>query len=172
MKKNLFATLILGISAFSLGSCEKDDICSQDEPTTPSLVVEFFDYLDQDVPNNGLVRAYALGEPDHIIQSSSNKIILPFRLDEPTTTWVLQTTQQNQDQIKVINDTLSFSYVINTKYLNKACGYVSTFSLNQDGSSPILNGEKNNKTGHWIKQYHTLTNEITNQQEAHFKIFY
>ncbi|MHC5201666.1 DUF6452 family protein [Myroides sp. LJL119] len=171
MKKTLFAALILGISCFVVSSCEKDDICSQEEPTTPSLVVEFFDYLDQEVPNNGLVRAYVVGEPDHIIQSNSNKIILPLRLDASTTSWVLEISKQDQDQVSVFKDTLSFAYQVHTKYLNKACGYVSTFSLNQDGSSPLLNGKKQS-TGNWIKQYQTQKNEITDQNEAHLKIFY
>lgn len=172
MRKLIIAAFTLTMSTLVLSGCEKDDICSADEPTTPNLIVEFYDYLDQEIPNNGIVRAYALGQTDHVIQSTSNKIILPFRLDEQQTTWVLESVDRTSQELEVKKDTLTFSYRVETFFLNKACGYVSHFFLNQDGSSPLLNGKQNNTKGNWIKQYQTQTNEITDQTQAHFKIFY
>ncbi len=172
MKKKIITALILSIGFIGLSGCEKDDICSAQEPTTPSLVVEFYEYLDQDIPNNGIVRAYAVSEPDHLIQSIGNKIILPFRLDQQTTSWVLESLTQNGQELSVKSDTLTFSYRIETFFLNKACGYVSNFYLNQDGSSPLLNGKANQSEGNWIQQYQTQTNEITSEEQAHLKIFY
>ncbi len=173
MKKILF-TNVLTIAAFAvtLTACEKDDICGATESTTPKYLIEFYDYEDQDIAKNGIVEAYVAGREDEIIQSTSNQLSLPLKLDQQETTWILLIkTAQDQETIE-LRDTLTLKYRVNTFYLNKACGYISTFSLLQDGTSPLLNGKSNTTTGNWIKQYVTETNEIENEEEAHFKIYY
>lgn len=175
MKKIALSILLLTLSCFIFSGCEKDDICSSSEQTTPNLVVAFYNYDDQDIPNTKKVTAYALldnqADPKEIV-SNGGEIILPFRLDQQSVTWVLESSQTINNQVITLRDTLEFKYHINTTYLNKACGYISTFSLNQDGSSPVLNNTPGQQSGHWIRQYSTQTNEIVNQDEPHFKIFY
>lgn len=165
-------TSFLTLCSFAFTACEKDDICGKDEPTTPSYKIEFYNYEDQEVPRNGLVEAYALGRDEDIISSASNVLTLPLRLDQQETTWILQIKDTSGKEPITLRDTLTLKYRINTQYLNKACGYVSTFYLNQDGSSPLLNGKSNITKGHWIKLYTTETNEINNDDQAHFTIFY
>ena len=36
-------TLLLLVFCFSFSSCEKDDICDANTPTTPRMVIKFFD---------------------------------------------------------------------------------------------------------------------------------
>ncbi|MEC4114806.1 DUF6452 family protein [Myroides pelagicus] len=172
MKKIIYASIALLLGTVTFVSCEKDDICAETEPTTPSFLIEFFDYEDQERPRSETIEAYALGYEQQKITSIGNKLSLPLRLDQQETSWVLTRTVREQEQTIAIKDTLTYAYKINTTYLNKACGYVSTFSLNQDGSSPLLNGKRNNKQGNWIKLYITETNEIINEDQAHFTIYY
>ncbi len=165
----------LCLATLAFVACEKDDICGKEEPTTPNYKIQFFNYEDQEVAKNGLVQAYAIGIPD-TIRSTGNTLLLPLRLDQQETDWVLQIQEIKGKETLIIRDTLSLKYRINTRYLNKACGYISTFSLLQDGTSPLLNGQANVTKGNWIKLYRTETNEIENnlenENEAHFKVYY
>lgn len=165
----------LCLATLAFVACEKDDICGKEEPTTPNYKIQFFNYEDQEVAKNGLVEAYAIGIPD-TIRSTGNTLLLPLRLDQPATDWVLQIQEVKGKETLIIRDTLSLKYRVNTRYLNKACGYISTFSLLQDGTSPLLNGLANVTKGNWIKLYITETNEIENnlenENDAHFKVYY
>ena len=165
----------LCLATVAFVACEKDDICGKEEPTTPNYKIQFFNYEDQEVAKNGLVEAYAIGIPD-TIRSTGNTLLLPLRLDQPATDWVLQIQEVKGKETLIIRDTLSLKYRVNTRYLNKACGYISTFSLLQDGTSPLLNGQANVTKGNWIKLYRTETNEIENnlenENDAHFKVYY
>ncbi len=165
----------LCLATLAFVACEKDDICGKEEPTTPNYKIQFFNYEDQEVAKNGLVEAYAIGIQD-TIRSTGNTLLLPLRLDQPATDWVLQIQEVKGKETLIIRDTLSLKYRVNTRYLNKACGYISTFSLLQDGTSPLLNGQANVTKGNWIKLYRTETNEIENnlenENDAHFKVYY
>ncbi|MGG5506514.1 MULTISPECIES: DUF6452 family protein [unclassified Myroides] len=178
MKKTMLITSFLALATLAFVACEKDDICGKDEPTTPNYKIQFFNYEDQEVPQNGMVEAYAVGIQD-TIRNSGNTLLLPLRLDQQQTDWILQIKETKGKETIILRDTLTLKYRVNTHYLNKACGYVSTFSLLQDGSSPLLNGKANSTKGNWIKLYITETNEIDNnladkenEKEAHFKVFY
>ena len=164
-------TSFLCVAAFVFSACEKDDICGKTEPTTPQYKIEFFDYEDQEIKKTGLVEAYAVGIQD-TIKSTGNTLLLPLRLDQQQTDWVLQIKETKGKETLIHRDTLTLKYRVNTQYLNKACGYVSTFSLLQDGSSPQLNGAANATKGNWIKLYITETNEIENAEQTHFNLYY
>lgn len=172
MKKLILAAFCLGIGGLVFSACEKDDICGAEEPTTPNFLIEFYNFEDQGIPKNDLVEAFVAGREKDLIKSKGNKLLIPLRLDQPESSWILRSIKRTANQTDTLYDTLTFKYTINTRYLNKACGYVSTFSLTQDGTSPTLNGEANQNSGNWIKYYTTETNEIQDSKKAHFKIYY
>ncbi|MCC9044113.1 DUF6452 family protein [Myroides sp. M-43] len=172
MKKLILVALCLGIGSIVFSACEKDDICGEYEETTPNFLIEFYSFEDQGIAKNDLVEAFVAGREKNIIKSNGNKLLIPLRLDNQESEWILKSVRRTQNQVDTLYDTLTFKYKINTKYLNKACGYVSTFSLNQDGTSPMLNGEAQQTSGNWIKHYTTETNEIQDSKKAHFKIYY
>ncbi|WP_025126190.1 DUF6452 family protein [Myroides odoratimimus] len=172
MKKLILAAVFLSLGSFIFSACEKDDICGADEPTTPNFLIEFYNFEDQGIAKNDLVEAFVAGREKNVIKSKANKLLIPLRLDNQESEWILKSIRRTQNQTDTLYDTLTFKYKINTKYLNKACGYVSTFSLNQDGTSPMLNGESQQTSGNWIKYYTTETNEIQDSKQAHFKIYY
>lgn len=172
MKKLILTAFCLGIGSLVFSACEKDDICGTEEATTPNFLIEFYNFDDQGIAKNDLVEAFVAGREKNVIKSSGNKLLIPLRLDQPESSWILKSIRRTQNQTDTLYDTLTFKYQINTKYLNKACGYVSTFSLSQDGTSPALNGKAEQTSGNWIKHYTTETNEIQDSKKAHFKIYY
>ena len=68
--------LLLGLT-FSLSSCEKDDICAESTPTTPKVVIEFYDAANPTTAKN--VSNLVVTSPDftnkvnHFIISSLGK---------------------------------------------------------------------------------------------------
>ena len=44
--------LFICLFSISFSSCEKDDICEATTPTTPKLVIEFYDVLNRTVKKN------------------------------------------------------------------------------------------------------------------------
>ena len=51
MKKIVFITLSL-LLAVSFWNCEKDDICAEGTPTTPRVIIEFYDAANPTVLKN------------------------------------------------------------------------------------------------------------------------
>lgn len=169
MKNFLLYSGILLI-LLALTACEKDDICPEDTDTTPLIYVKFYRVDDQNQNNTtGNVYAKALGFNDTIFRKGS-EIKLPLQISKEETTWVLTLESLNdENQMIVRHDTLKFLYRPRTEYLNKACGYRTTFVLNEETKMPILN---DNKQGNWISIYELQTSFIENEQEEHLKIFY
>lgn len=169
MKKLLvYSSLVIGF--LTLLACEKDDICPEDTDTTPLVYVKFYRVEDQNQSNtSGTVYAKALGFNDTIYRTG-NELKLPLQISKEETTWVLMLESlDDQNQRQIQHDTLKFIYTPRTEYLNKACGYRTTFVLNEQTKMPILN---DNKEGNWISIYELQTSFIENEQEEHLKIFY
>lgn len=169
MKKLLaYSTLLLGILA--LTACEKDDICPEGTDTTPLIFMKFYRVEDQNQSNTtGTVYAKAIGFNDTIFRKG-NELKLPLQINKEETTWVLTLNSVDEENQPIVRqDTLKFLYTPKTDYLNKACGYRTTFVLNEQTKMPILN---DNKEGNWISIYELQTSFIENEQEEHLKIFY
>lgn len=170
MKKLGFYTGLLFLLLAGV-SCEKDDICPETTPTTPSVFIKFFDRLEPLSPNaNGVLVAYEVGNEKTITRSGS-EIKLPLRLDSNETKWVLQLTTKNEAGIDVVRrDTLTFTYEIETIYVSKACGYKNIFTLSTSAeNNPKLN---DNGIGEWINRYEIMTTNISTETDEHIKIYY
>ena len=50
--KKLIITSIALVIAFSFWNCEKDDICEDGTPTTPRMIIEFYDNLNPTAKKN------------------------------------------------------------------------------------------------------------------------
>lgn len=168
--QNILLFLGLSCGLALLSACEKDDICPKETDTTPLIRIKFYRADDQNqVNNSGTLYAKALGFNDSIVRSN-NELKLPLQLNKEETTWILTLESLNEDNEPIIQqDTLRFIYTPHTEYLNKACGYRTTFILNEESKMPILN---DNKEGNWIANYELQTSFIENEEEEHLKIFY
>ncbi|WP_430613290.1 DUF6452 family protein [Flavobacterium sp. JP2137] len=160
--------ILLGIAG-----CEKDDICPETTPTTPSVFIRFFDRLDPTRPNSEGTLKYYESENEKTVTRSGSEIKLPLRLDRQQTVWVLElTTLDNAGAEVVRRDTLSFKYELETLYVSKACGYKNIFTL-VDNSTVEENPQLNhNGVGNWINRYQIMTTNITTEADEHIKIYY
>ena len=144
-------------------SCERDDICADATPTTPHLIIRFYNINapeDLKQVRQLSVRGFDADgneiEEEILSPVNTDSVVLPLRINDdiPTTsTFVLEkdrdfflddnpTTFSNIDIINV-NYTPEFIYV------SRACGYKSVFN----NTSITIEPDSDN----WI-----LTNEIVN----------
>src|SRR5205809_7853326 len=90
MKKIIAFLMILG---FASSSCEPDDICDPNTPTTPRMLIKFYDISNSSVPKNvtnlkviaeGMTQGVVL-TPDGIDNAkyvtNGNNILLPLKTD-------------------------------------------------------------------------------------------
>ena len=163
MKKALKNTF-LALAFLSFLACEKDDICTQDDPTTAGVVIEFFDINNPNTAKTptGLI-AQANGSQLGI-SAQGNKLTLPLLVNNTHTTWQLILNADDTDPNNDIVDQIDFDYVVNHQFVSKACGYKAIFSLNE--TSPVMN------TTNWIQNLNLLNTNITSQNETHIKIYF
>lgn len=168
MKKYLY--LVLAVIALSI-SCEKDDICAAETPTTPHLILRFYDVANpdefKDVPT---LYAYALDDDDNIVDflsvttSTKDSLAIPLRTDADETKIVLH-RNYNQDNVTDGNaDTVDISYIREDVYVSRSCGYKTIF--NNVAFSVQTDGDN------WIISSGTVVNPVENEIQAHVKILH
>ncbi|WP_159799125.1 DUF6452 family protein [Flavobacterium sp. MK4S-17] len=183
MKRKSAVTLLAVLfTAFIFNGCEKDDICAEGTPTTPSVIVEFY-YLDNPSTLRPLTnfRYYALGNEKLLpetdgIPPAVSRIELPLQTDGQTTTWALVSSSPQTGGGYLYNtDFITFNYTTAQLYVSRACGYKSQFFL--DNLNPVAltdnteAGEYNTVMGLWIKDIIVANNTIENEDETHIKIY-
>ena len=162
--KHSFIYTFLALASFSFLACEKDDICTQDDPTTPGIVLEFYDINNPTEAKiaPGLL-AYVQGS-NLAIQAEGNKIILPLQVGQTQTTWQVTLNAQDQDVTNDITDEIILNYAVNHQYVSKACGYRAVFNLEE--ANPVSN------TNNWITNLTLQNSIISSQNETHIKIYF
>jgi hypothetical protein len=163
--KQLFLLLLL--SVFFSG-CEKDDICDANTPTTPKIVIEFYDIANpttlKNVTNLGVI---APGFTNGFGFTAISKIKVPLKTFQDTSILhfiqngsIDPTTDDNLDEI-------TFNYSRKTVYVSRACGYKTLFTLNT--TNPItVTPDSNN----WIQNVIVSQPNIENEDETHIKIYF
>jgi len=178
MKK--FLNILIVVIAFSFSSCEKDDICANSTPTTPRLVINFYDRENPDLQKNvSNLTAKAVGEAKPIIfntatsateitkyYATGNTISLPLRLNADETVYEL--TQNAGEPTLTNTDTIVINYTKREIYVSRACGYKTNFRL--DSENPIQ--RPINDTSEWINNLIVLTTNIENENETHVSIYF
>lgn len=178
---NNYNVIPLLVIAFLLISCERDDICPGSTPTTPSVIIELYDFANQESSKNvfGLVVA---GVGNEFVlpgfnMVTTNKLILPLKTDQNTTQYLLikeasinnnGTPNDTTDDTYDGNyDTLTINYDRKDVYVSRACGYKTIFenvTLNLDSSD----------TDPWILSQQPLNpnQTVENETTTHFNIFH
>jgi len=182
MKKPYLLLLAIFI-AFS--SCEKDDICDPAKPTTPRLIIEFYDLENPSVLKNlrnltvkgpdmeeqVIFGKNAAGEPIYI--SNANKIAIPLRALEDNTQ--LEFTLNSTDPNLAVTDILDFNYSRTTEYVSRACGFKTTFRLNPTSNAldpVVINGDDSLNKGNWIQNIEIVQSNINTENDVHLKILF
>lgn len=164
--------IFLLLFVFLLVGCEKDDICDANTPTTPRLVIEFYDFNAstetlKNVTNLGVIAPSFI---EGIGFNGVNKIQVPLKNTEDTTT--LRFIQNGSDT-NITNDNediLKFNYSRNEVYISRACGFKTLFTLNT--TSPIVPTEPFSSASSWIKNIVIVKANLENENEVHVKIFF
>ena len=164
MIKKEFNLIIFSLIFFLFyNSCEKDDICLSDTPSSPRLIVKMVDKDDPTLyklANDLLIKVV---DNDSINIKSSDSIILNLNPYKNYTQFEFILNQGSENENI---DTLQINYSLNNIYIDRACGYKTSFIFNSNALTLI--NEKNN----WIESYLILKDTIINEEQAHMAILH
>jgi len=161
MKK---AFLILIILIITISSCERDDICI--DPITPNLIIRFYDNDNPtDFKSVSRLSVEIIGvEIDTLILGTSDSIVIPVKVTENMTQYVLTINSNNGANLN--RDTITVNYTREDVFVGRSCGYKTIFN-----NIEVINNTNTNK---WILgiQNSETPQHIENETTAHVKIFH
>lgn len=174
--KKLLTVLSFG---FFFLSCEKDDLCDANTPTTPKLVLEFFDASTNVAKNVSNLKVIADGSPEGIIFTTATDATKYLANGVSTIKIPLKTSADLTKYRMIMNfgrttaplsneDIIEFKYVRNELYLSRACGYKTLFELT---SLPIRT-DAVTPDGLWIQNITVSQPKIDTENETHIKIYF
>lgn len=158
-----------------LSKCEKDDICAEGTPTTPKVVIDFYEYLNPSVKKNfRKIEIIELDTPNRILVfENANKILLPLRTDSPQSNYIFKLTYININTEVTNQDLVEIKYSKDDIYISRACGYKSNFILeSNEPLHPNPNVTDYGNDEFWIKDYIVRQSVITNENETHLDILF
>lgn len=178
MKKFKIITLVF-ITTFSLFTCERDDICDEDTPTTPRMIFEFRDIANPESTKNVIgIRVEDPDDSTRFLEDYNDvnvlQIILPLKTDEDETQYIIyknyniddnDTPDDTSDDFQTGNaDLLTITYERKDLYVSRACGYKTTFenisvTIETDSDNWMLFGEPTNDN-----------QSVLNEDETHWNI--
>jgi hypothetical protein len=167
MKKIQLLFVCLFLITFS--SCEKDDICEATTPTTPNLVIEFYDALNPTVKKNVTNLAVKeINSTASLAFTGTSKIKIPLRITQDLTkySFILNSTDVTMDN----EDFLQFNYSRQNLFVSRACGFKTNFIFNS--TLPFIKTETSIPDGYWIQNVVINTSNISTENEIHVKIYF
>jgi hypothetical protein len=179
MKK--IVTLLLLI-AFSSSSCEKDDICDANTPTTPRLIIEFYDISNASVLKNVTnLKVIGDGIKDGIIFNPSsigdlkyltngNKIAIPLKTNATTTKYRFILNSGNSNSTLIDTDEVTFNYSTQDVFVSRACGFKTLFTFVPNNS--FISSAVPSTKSKWMQAISVEKSNIVNENETHIKVFF
>jgi hypothetical protein len=178
--KKIVALLLMVLVTSS--SCEKDDICDANTPTTPRLVIEFYDFSNSSVLKNvdnlkvigngmteGIVfNPNATGDSQYL--TNGNKIALPLKIDGDSTTFTFILNSGNPNAALTDTDEVTFNYSRENVFVSRACGFKTLFQFAP--SNPIVHTAVPNTKLKWMQYISVEKSNIANENETHIKVFF
>lgn len=161
-------------------SCERDDICPDTTPTTPSLIIRAYDLSNQENKKNVFDLVIQGVGSDKILPDFSvvttDSIVLPLKTYEDSTQYILHseftyddndTPDDDTDDILGGNsDIITISYNTEEVFVSRACGYKTVFR------NVVITIEPD--ADNWIKSKQSVNDNqsVEDETAAHFKIFH
>jgi hypothetical protein len=174
---------ILLLFTFGLSSCEKDDICDPNTPTTPRLVITFYDIANPSKTKNvtnlmvigdemkeGIVFNESLPVTDttrYVTNGSS--VMLPLKVNDSTVTYKLIYNSLNTNPASINTDVLKFNYTPQNVYVSRACGFKTIFQLRN--VLPFVHTDPNGDT-FWMTEVDLENPNIESENETHIKVYF
>ncbi|WP_125719475.1 DUF6452 family protein [Flavobacterium ustbae] len=179
--KKIIAILLL--FTFGLSSCEKDDICDANTPTTPRLVITFYDIANPTKTKNvtnlkvigdgmeqGIVFNENLAVDDTLrYVTSGSTVSLPLKINDSTTTFKLIFDSLNANPAAVNTDVLKFNYTAQNVYVSRACGFKTIFQL--ANNDPFIQTDPDGDT-FWMTQINLENPNIESEDETHIEVYF
>ena len=159
---------------FSFWNCERDDICAAATPTTPHLIIRFYDINVR--AETKTVRHLSINADNHpsyiVYDRTIDSVIVPLKiegLNQVNTTKLLLTKDVDYDLDEnpatgSNTDIIEVNYTPELIYVSRACGYKSVFN----------NVSTNNVTddNNWIIDVEVIKDTINNEDAAHINIYH
>ena len=177
--KKIIAFLL--VFAFGLSGCEKDDICDPNTPTTPRLIISFYDINNPTVKKK-VTRLKVIGEgaPEGIVFNesalddekyitSADSIGIPLRTDVDTVTYQFILNFGNDNASLVNTDVIKFDYTRQNAYVSRACGFKTIFKLNDQ--IPFVQTDPA-ADGLWMQDIDPINKNIEFEDETHLKVYF
>ena len=174
--------LLLLIAAFSYSSCEKDDICDANTPTTPRLVIEFYNISDPTSLKNvtdlkvigegmteGVVFNSASITNDRYIANGS-KISIPLKTDANSSTYQFILNSNNPNAALIDTDKVTFNYTRRDIFVSRACGFKTLFTFAP--TNKIVHTAVPETKQKWMQIIAIQNNNIDNENETHIKVYF
>ena len=160
--------LLLLLASFFFSGCEKDDICDATTPTTPKVVIEFYDIANPTVLKNVVnLGVIAPGFTNGFGFANTSNIKVPLKtFQDSSVLYFIQngsaepTSDDNQDEV-------TFNYIRRTEYISRACGYKTLYTL--DATNPVT---VTPDASNWIQNVIVSQPNIENENETHVKIYF
>ena len=169
MKKLKIIFIALFIANF-FWSCEKDDLCDVNTPTTPRMIIEFYDDNNpsqtKNVVNLGII---AEGETEGILFNGVSKIQVPLKTTAEITKYSFVLDSQNPVVALQNEDKIEINYTHKDEYISRACGFKTLFTLKNPNG--IIEAPDPDPAA-WIQQILIQKHNILNEDEVHVKIFF
>ena len=157
----IFLCILLGLIA-----CTKDDICSEDTPTTPLLVIEFRDInnrLNAKEVSDLLIRLNDAEET--VVQQSVNDTIVNLPLDLNASSTEYSFILNGSDTLNFNTDVIQFNYEREDIYINRACAFKSVYRDFIVDLSEEINTN-------WILDFEILQPSIEDETSPHLTIYH
>lgn len=173
---------LLFILLFTFPSCEKDDICDGSTPTTPRLVIEFYNISDPlalknvtnlkvigDGMDEGIIfNSGAAGDAQYV--TNGTKISIPLKTDADSSTYRFILNYGNPNPAITDTDEITFNYTRQDIFVSRACGFKTVFNFAP--TSPIVHNAVPVTDEKWIKNIAIQKSNIDNENETHIKIYF
>lgn len=167
MKKILFGFFSI-LFAMSFFNCEKDDICEDGTPTTPRMIIEFYDNNNptakKSVTNLAVV---AQNITDTLLFNGVSKIEIPLKTNAENVSFNFVHDSKNTTVSLRNTDEVIANYTRSDVFISRACGYKTVFTLNDSNGLDFTTD-----TDNWIKEIAIQNHNILNENEVHVKIFF
>tara|TARA_B100000941_G_C28393768_1_gene494165 strand:- start:88 stop:570 length:483 start_codon:yes stop_codon:yes gene_type:complete len=145
-------------------SCEKDDICLEGTPATPKMIILFKNFENPQAKkavNDLLVRG--LGLEDSLTTYSGDSISIPLRNSFEFTQYEFTLSTSSPT---LLSDSLQINHTQFDTYMNRACGYKSTFVLENTFYYNLTQGMG------WIKNIEKIRDTLSDESSSHLAIYH
>ena len=162
-------SILVFLVAIISGGCEKDDICAETTPTTPRMIITFYDFtnptLTKNVTNLGIIGE---GLNTVIVFNAVSKVQIPLDLTKDISKYQFILNYGNSNAAFVNTDYLQCDYTRNNVFISRACGYKTLFTLSD--TSPFTQTDATTPDGLWMKNITVRQPNISSEDETHLSI--